>query len=492
MKESIMRQAVTALFCAAGAVGAEDLSRPNIILFFVDDLGWADVGFNGSSFHMTPQLDAFAENALVFTDAYAYPTCSPSRACLITGQNTPRHGIYHVAEYHPMPPVFKKIRDIRTGHFYEGGAPTIGEIMRDAGYVCGYAGKWHMGNRHDTLPQGRGFEMNAGGYSYGGPPSYFSPYMNPMLPDGPEGEYLPERLIQESIQFIRENRERPFFLIHAPYLVHRPIQPKSDYVELFESRVPDEGRSCPDYAAMVYAMDLAFGELIEALKEEGVFENTLIVFMSDNGVNPRDAKSTPLRGGKGSFYEGGIRVPMFAYWHGVTSPGISRVPVTVLDMIPTFLDAAGESSDGLLLDGESLMPLLRGNGSLHRDAIYWHHPCYMIPRVFSDPDLPVYWPPGEARMPPVEERGDWVRPLSVIRSGDYKLIREYETGTVELYNLAKDMGETRNLVHDEPAKASDLKKRLDLWLTEVGAVIPSMPNPHYNPEAVWVIQGVRH
>lgn len=471
----------------AGSVLSATVSlgeKPNIVLFFADDLGWADVGFNGSTYHLTPNLDAFAAKAMVFSDAYAYPTCSPSRACLITGQNTPRHGIYRVEAYKPTPEPYRKILAAETGHFYEGPAPTIGEIMQRAGYVCGYSGKWHMGDRPGTLPQGRGFVMNAGGCGFGAPPSWFSPYKNEQLPDGPEGEYLPERLTQESIRFIRENKDRPFFLIQAPYLVHRPVRPKPEYVGLFRDRQPDEGRSNPEYAAMVYALDVEFGKLVQALKDEGVFENTLIVLFSDNGPNPLCAKGTPLRGWKASVHEGGIRVPMFAYWHGVSLSGVSSVPVTVMDMIPTFLEAAGSGTEGLVLDGESILPLLRGDGKLKRDALYWHHPCYTIPTVFAEGvrENYAYWGDGEFFLPSEEERGDWVRPCSMIRSGDYKLILECETGTMELYNLKDDIGETRNLAFEQLGKAAALKSKLGAWLDEMNAVIPSEPNPSYDPE----------
>lgn len=464
---------------AAIAVAAQ----PNIVLCFVDDLGWSDVGYNGNTYHLTPRIDSLAKQSMVFNDAYAYPTCSPSRACLITGQNTPRHGIYRVDAYKPTPESFKKIKDAATGHFYEGSDLTLGDVMKKAGYVCGYIGKWHLGDRPETLPTGRGFDVNVAGCGLGRPPSYFSPYENPYLSDGPDGEYLPERLACEAAGFIRENKDRPFFMVFAPHLVHRPVQAKPEYVQLFSDRTPMQGHWDSEYAAMVYALDVAVGELTDALKSAGVLDNTLIVFMSDNGPNPVCADATPLRGHKASVYEGGIRVPMFACWPGVIAPGTSDVPVTVMDLLPTFMDAASFEMDGLTLDGETLMPLLTRSGSLKRDALYWHHPCYTIPVVFSKEarNDPVYWKPGELFLPEEKDRGDWVRPCSVIRSGDYKLIYEYETGTVELYNLKEDLGETNNLAIAQPELAGQLTKKLKVWLQEMNAEIPSEPNPDYDP-----------
>ncbi|MFA5690023.1 MAG: sulfatase [Kiritimatiellales bacterium] len=459
--------------------------KPNIVLFLVDDLGWGDLGYNGSTFHLTPNIDAFARESTVFSDAYAYPTCSPSRACLITGQNTPRHGIYRVEAYKPAPEPYKKLRDVKSGHFYEGSAPTIGDVMKRAGYTCGYIGKWHMGDRPETMPPGRGFDVNIAGCGFGNPPSYFSPYKNPELSDGPDGEYLPERLLDETLKFINEHStgDRPFFLIHATYLVHRPVQAKDEYTELFKTRTPDAGRSNPEYAAMVYAMDVEFGRLMQGLKNAGVFENTLIVFISDNGVNPVCAKGTPLRSCKASVYEGGIRVPMIAHWTGRTAPQVCNVPVSILDLLPTFLSAAGGTADGLTLDGENILPLFSG-GTLQRDALYWHHPCYTIPTVFVENvrENYAYWDDDEMFIPPANERGDWVRPCSVIRAGDYKLIHEYETGTDELYNLKTDLGEEKNLAAELPEKVSELREKLTAWLKEMDAVIPCEPNPAYNPE----------
>ena len=251
---------------------------------------------------------------------------------------------------------------------------------------------------------------------------------------------------------------------------------------LLRSRVKSEWDR-PDYAAMVYALDVEFGKLIQALKDEGVYDNTLIILLSDNGPNPLCTTGGPLRGCKASVHEGGIRVPMIAYQQGVTQTGVCPEPVSVLDVLPTFLDAAGSDAAGLTLDGESLLPLFSG-GALRRTALLWHHPCYSIPAVFKPGvrERYPYWNDGETFMPSDEQKGDWVRPCSMIRSGDYKLIREYESGTVELYNLASDLGETRNLSALHPEKKAELLRLLDAWLNESNAVIPKDPNPDYNPD----------
>lgn len=476
---NVAKWTAVGLSLTAGSVPA----KPNVVLFFADDLGWGDVGYNGNTYHLTPNIDSFAKESQIFSEAYAYPTCSPSRACLITGQNAPRHGIYRVPEYKPMPEQFKRIKDLPSGEFYDGPGPTIGDVMKKAGYFCGYIGKWHLGDRPETLPPGRGFDVNIAGYKYGAPPSYFSPYNNPELLDGPPGEYLPERLARESSEFIEQNKHHSFFLIFAPHLVHRPLQPKPEYVELFKDRTPWEGHSNPDYAAMVYALDVEFGTLIHALKTAGVYDNTLIVLLSDNGTNPYCASGAPLRGYKASVYEGGVRVPMIVHWQGITLPGTCDVPVTVMDMLPTFMDAAGFSMPGLTLDGESLLPLIHRTGTLQRDALYWYHPCYDIPTVFAEGVRSnfAYWADGEVFMPPENKRGDWVQPCSVINSDGYKLIWKFDTGELELYNLEKDPGETANLAAAEPEKADALKKKLATWLNKMHAVIPSEPNPDYDP-----------
>ncbi|NWK54545.1 sulfatase [Verrucomicrobiaceae bacterium N1E253] len=443
---------------------AAEKRPPNVVLFFVDDLGWGDLGCNGNTFHLTPNIDAFAKTSRVFSDAYAYPSCSPSRACLVTGQNTPRHGIYNVKYYLGTRDWLKKIKDVKTNHFYKGDAPTIGTLMKRLGYKCGYAGKWHMGDEGKGLPQAHGFtQMNAGGCGWGHPAGgFFSPYKNTQLPDGPKGEYLSDRLTEESIGFIKKYKNEPFFLVYAPYLVHRPVEPKPEYVKLFAERPPSKTHRNQGYAAMVYAMDLAFGKLVESLKEQGVYENTLIVFTSDNGTNPACAKSLPLRGCKASIYEGGIRVPTMVYWKGVTSPGISKTPVSLLDWIPTFLDAGGGRLDGLTLDGESLLPIFDGKGKLKRDALFWHIASYQ-------------GNPSNAK------NDTWTRPCSIIRTDQYKFVQEYENGTFELYDLRKDRSEKKNLAGDLPEVVSRLKKKLDTWLKDMDAVIPNEPNPNYDP-----------
>jgi arylsulfatase A-like enzyme len=391
--------------------------------------------------------------------------CSPARASLVTGRNTPYHKIYNVIQYKRTPEHVKKIKDVTSGHFYTGDAPTIGTLMKQAGYQCGYAGKWHMGDEGDGLPQAHGFtEMNAGGRGWGDPKGgYFSPYENSQLPDGKDDEYLSDRLTAECTSFIERYRNDPFFLIYAPYLVHRPVQPKPDYVGLFKDRMPDENHGDPDYAAMVYALDVAFGKLLQSLKDNGVYENTLIVFTSDNGTNPLVGKSLPWRGSKGTIYEGGIRVPTFVQWPGVVKPGTCATPISVLDWLPTFLDAGQGGVKGLELDGESLVPLLAKTGDLQRDALYWHLASYH----------------GRA-----DERGTdvWTPPCSFIRSGDYKFIQKYDSGMIELYDLKNDPFEQNNLSASNPEVTARLKQKLDAWLKQSNAMVSFDPNPAYDPD----------
>ena len=451
--------AVLALSAAMAGHGADKKKtpkQPNILLFLADDLGWADVGYNGSTYHLTPNIDKMAAESMVFDGAYMNPSCSPSRASIATGLYPPRHGIYHVEAYARTPEKFMKMVPVKSGHFLtDMSIPTMGELMQKAGYHCGYTGKWHLGETPETLPLGRGFSANAAGCGWGHPPGgYFAPYRNKYLKDGPKGEYLPDRLCEESIRFMKESEQtgKPFFLIHAPYLVHRPNQAKKEDINTFKQRTPDEGRSQPTYAAMVYALDRVFGNLVAELKKEGKLENTVIILTSDNGINKLSGKATPLRGGKGEIYEGGVRVPMLVYWKGKTTAGHCAVPVNGIDLLPTVLELARTELPPVV-DGESLVPLFDGKGALKRDAIYWHIPCYN-------------GRPGNAQC--------WQQPVSALRSGDFKLIYNHTDGSYELYNLVKDVGESKNLAASMPEKVAQLKGKLDAWLKETNAPMPRL------------------
>jgi len=423
-------------------------SKPNILFFLVDDLGWADVGYNGATYHLTPNIDAFARKALVFDNAYTMPTCSPSRVSLFTGMSAPRTGIYHVEAFDRTPEEIFKVKPVKSGHFYEKSLTMLGSAMKSAGYATGYVGKWHV----DNDPLGRGFDFNAGGWGSGGPASYFSPYKNPALKDGPKGEYLPERLLKEATGFIKANKNHPFFLCYAPYLVHRPLQAREEDIVRFEKREKEAARYNPTYAAMVEMADRVFRSVLDVLEDEGLADNTVIVFTSDNGINGLIGDATPLRGEKGSCYEGGVRVPAMVYWPGVTRAVHTRALIDVVDWYPTLLQVARAKLPEHTLDGKSLLPILSGAKESVRETVCWHMPCYN-----GKPWSNQVWQP----------------PFSAIRLEKYKLIYFYEDGHTELYDLEKDISEKNNLVKLLPAKVNELHNSLKIWLNKVNAPIPT-------------------
>lgn len=422
-------------------------AKPNIVFFLVDDLGWADVGYNGATYHLTPMIDAFSKKALVFDRAYTMPTCSPSRASLFTGLNAPHTGIYHVREFSYTPAKHFKVQPVKSGHFYEKPITMLGDVMKQAGYATGYVGKWHV----DHDPKNHGFDFNAGGWSKGSPSSYFSPYKNPKLKNSPKGEYLPERLLQEAIGFIRGNKDKPFFLCYAPYLVHRPLQAKKQDIAYFEKRKKEKARHDATYAAMVQATDRVFQSLLDTLDTEGLADNTVIVFTSDNGMNGLVGDSTPLRGEKGSCYEGGVRVPTMVYWPGVTKAKHTSALLDVIDWYPTLTEIAGAQRPEHSLDGISQVPVFTGDEEAVRQTVYWHMPCYN-----GRPDSPQIWQ----------------TPFSAVCENQYKLIYFYEDQSVELYDLGTDLDENNDLSKTHPDIADSLKEKLDLWLKENKAELP--------------------
>jgi arylsulfatase A-like enzyme len=336
---------------------------------------------------------------------------------------------------------------------------TLAKALKDAGYKTCHVGKWHLGTEAEGWPDRFGFDQNVGGTHRGQPPSYFSPYGIESLPNGPKGEYLTDREAFEACRFIKTHRDKPFFLYLAHYGVHTPLQAKKDMVESFEKKIkPGMRHKNATYAAMVASVDQSLGRIRKELEDCGLTERTVIVFTSDNGGLLRSTDNTPLRVGKGSAYEGGVRVPYIAYWPGVTPAGTVCVePVITPDLYPTVLQITGAKGDvkhNATVDGVSLVPLLKDPKSrLKRDALFWHYPHYH---------------PGGAT------------PYGAIRAGDWKLIEFFEDQHVELYNLKDDLGEKKDLAKKEPDRAAALRKRLLAWRVEVGAQMPSA-NPDYKP-----------
>jgi arylsulfatase A-like enzyme len=453
------------LVTASSAIAQEKRAvRPNVIIILADDLGWADLGCYGSEYHKTPNLDRLASQGMRFTDAYAAcPVCSPSRAAILTGKYPARLNLTTFLPGRPDRPDQKLLQPIINQQL-PAGETTLAAVLKKAGYATGHVGKWHLGGK-GSLPEERGFDVNIAGDAAGSPRSYFAPYKNragvliPKLEHAPDGEYLTDRLTAEAMQFIENNRDKPFFLYLPHYAVHIPLKAKKDMIAKYKPGRPGE-QGNPIYAAMIESLDEGVGRILQSLDDLKLADHTIVVFTSDNGgLSVREGPDTPstsnapLREGKGYLYEGGIREPLIVKWPNVTRPGsTSAVPVCGIDLFSTILDACGVKSDDPV-DGVSMVPLLKG-GELKRDALYWHYPHY-------------------------SNQGG--KPGGTIRAGDFKLIEFYEDGQLELYNLKKDMNESNNLAVDKPMKAKELSSKLAAWRKEVGAKMMK-PNPDYVPK----------
>jgi arylsulfatase A-like enzyme len=461
--------------------------KPNIIFILIDDLGWRDIGCYGSEFYETPNLDRLATEGMSFTDAYAAcPVCSPTRGSILTGKYPATLGITNWIDWQGKThPSKGKLIDVPYIKHLPPEEKTLAHALKEGGYNTWHVGKWHLGGE-PHLPEQYGFDLNIGGCHFGHPPDgYFSPYNNPAIEDGPEGEYLTDRLTDEAIQLIEQNNDQPFFLNLWYYTVHTPIEAKPEYIEMFQTKARamgldqknpfEEGdffpvehkkdhritrrliQSDPVYAAMIYSLDENIGRLLDMLERTGQVENTVIIFTSDNGglatAEGSPTSNAPLSEGKGWMYEGGTREPLIVRWPGMVEPGSTcSVPVTSPDFYPTLLDMAElPSMPEQHVDGMSLLPLLRGADRLERDAIYWHYPHY-------------------------GNQGG--TPGSSVRAGDFKLIEFFEDNHVELYNLREDIAEECDLSGNDPAQTEQLRGMLAAWREQVEAKIPQ-PNPNF-------------
>jgi arylsulfatase A-like enzyme len=444
----------------------------NFVFFLIDDLGWTDLGCYGSSFYETPNIDRLASEGMRFTEAYAAcPVCSPTRGSIMAGKYPARLGITQWIGGSQKPTEYADRLELEE--------VTIAEVLKGQDYATGFVGKWHLSPREadiraDFYPDKQGFDINIGGDWSGAPPTYFYPYkkrnrtLETMPPGGEEGEYLTDRLTDESLKFLEANKDRPFLLYFSHYAVHTPIESKQELTDKYKAKAEKlpvhEGphslnvysryktrlvQDNPAYAGMVQSVDESVGRVMKKLEELGVADNTAVIFMSDNGglsTVPREGPTAnlPLRAGKGWLYEGGIREPMLIKWPGVVKAGsVCDEPVTSTDFYPTMLEMAGlELMPEQHIDGVSMVPLLRNKGRLKRKAIYWHYPHY---------------------------HGSGNRPSGAVRAGDYKLIEWYEDNSVELYNLKNDIGEKHDLVKEMPEKAAELQRMLAKWRKEMNA-----------------------
>ena len=431
------------------------LSKPNVLFILIDDMGWMDLGCQGNKNLRTPNIDNLAKGGMRFTDAYApAPVCSPTRAAIITGQSPARLQITnHLPHQDRFTPKDSKLLPAKMLNHLSLESETLAErLKKDAHYATAFIGKWHLYTGRDKKynPLNQGFDINIGGCSYGGPPTFFDPYRIDFLPDRKEGEYLPNRLADEAIAFISEqnSKDKPFFVALWNYTVHWPMEAPDKLVEKYKN-LPVKGYRDYRYAAMIEAMDIAIGKVLKSLDDLNIAQETLVIFTSDNGPFGGVGDASPLRADKGHLYEGGIRVPLIVRWPGKVEAGaVEETPVILTDLHPTILSATGlDLNSTIPNDGHNLLPLLKGKEKLKNRAVYWHYPNFAFHR--------------DNRLG------------SAIREGDHKLIHFYDTDSVELYNLKNDISEKNDLSGKMPQLASRLKNKLKVWLQDSGAVMPT-------------------
>lgn len=490
------------LFLCCGLLGWGPLSgqqnaKPNILIIYADDLGWKDLSCYGSTFYETPNLDRLAKEGIQFMHGYASaPVCSPSRASLMTGKY----------------PVKTDVTDWLRGRQADGKArpyekmlakpipdqlaleeKTFAELALENGYRTFFAGKWHLGEQEQFWPEHQGFQSNIGGTSKGSPTgfkndstgAFFTPYLNPRLPDGPPGEYLTDRLTNECLNFLQQQKDEPFVLVYSLYAVHNPLQAPQALVEKYQRKQqqlnlqPDQifqkneawmqfeagwkqrsVQSHPVYAAMLENMDYNIGRILDQLAASGLAENTLVLFTSDNGglstAEGSPTTNAPLRAGKGWLYEGGIRVPVIMRWPARIKAGqISDLPVNTVDFYPTFAKAMN-ASNAKGIDGENLLSLLEKPQQAKKRTLYWHYPHY-------------------------SNQGG--KPGSAIVQYPHKLIYNHEDRSIELYDLVRDVSETTNLAQTNQPLARKLNAKLQRWLSGVKAKFPDQ-NPGYVEKAL--------
>jgi arylsulfatase A-like enzyme len=473
--------------------GRAQPAKPNVIFILLDDFGYTDLACYGSKYYETPNIDRLAREGLRFTNAYAAcPVSSPTRASIMTGRYPVNTGI---TDWIPgrqatnsgspddklMALPFKLQLDLEE--------TTIAEVLKKNGYTTMISGKWHLGENQKFWPENQGFDINKGGYGAGSPNKskttngYFSPYGNPTLEDGPTGEYLTDRQTDEALKFIEDNRQKSFFVYLSYYAVHNPMQGKEELIKRFTHRADSMGlsktepftrekdwirksmsnnykerviQSNPVYAAMIWSVDENIGKLIRTLQDLKLDKNTIIIFTSDNGgLSTSEGSPTcnaPLKAGKGWLYEGGIRVPLIIKYPGITRSGSeNNTPVSSIDFFPTIIEMTGSKSENISPDGVSIFSLLN-NGSIKDRPLFWHYPHYS---------------------------NQGTMPGSAVRSGNFKLIDNFESGRQELYDLDKDISEQNDLSATNTAKTTELFNLLKEWRKKTIAKM-MLQNPKWN------------
>jgi arylsulfatase A-like enzyme len=444
-----------AMAVSAGRPEREIKSRPNFVFILADDLGWPEIGCYISGFYETPNIDRLAKEGMRFTDTYAAcPVCSPTRASIMTGKYPARLHITDFIAGSDYP--YAKLKQPDWQKFLPLEEVTIAEVLKSASYVTASFGKWHL-SVAKTPPESQTYDPDRQGFDE------TTITEKPAAKQDPEKDPHNVELITEKALDFLERNNKPFFLYLGHNTIHAPIMGKKKLIEKYKNKSgSDLPQNNPIIAAMLEELDNSVGRILKKLDELKIADKTIVIFFSDNGGLERNAKQTPLRSGKANLYEGGIRVPLIIRWPGVVKSGSTcSEPVISVDFLPTFLDIVGlERKTPKLIDGVSILSLLKGADKLKRKAIYWHYPHY---------------------------HSAGIGPCGAVRSGDYKLIEWFDESICgpgnefELYNLRKDKGEQKNLVKEMPEKVEQLKGMLAGWRKKVGAQM-LMPNPNYNPQ----------
>lgn len=463
---SVVKRAISALLVMGVmpllAAGAEPVRSPNIVFIMADDLGWTDLGCFGSHYYETPHIDRLATQGVCFTNHHHCQNCTPTRAALMSGQHGARTGVYTVGGIDRFDWTMRPLRPVENVTALPLDLDTVADQLQKAGYATGMFGKWHIGEKGPHHPARRGFDEAI--VTMG---KHFNFTTNPDVAV-PKGVYLADFLTDKAVDYIARHKEHPFFLYLPHFGVHSPYQAKPKLIERFADKPGVGGHANPTYAAMIASVDDSVGRVMQALDAAGIADNTVLVFTSDNGGVGGYVReglkqagditdNAPLRSGKGSLYEGGIRVPFIVRWPGIAPAATScDVPTMHVDVFPTFAELAAAPAPRQVLDGESLVPLVRDpGGMLQRDAIFQHFPGYL----------------GSGK-------NVWrTTPVSIVQSGDWKLMEFLEDGRLELYNLREDLGEATNLASSRAEKAAEMRARLAAWRDDVRAPMPQRRGP---------------
>lgn len=467
MKRHIKNLIALGLFASVANAAS---AKPNILFIFLDDFGWKDTSYMGSDFYESPNIDSLAADGMIFTNAYsASANCAPARASLLSGQYTPRHKIYNVGTGPRGNPKYRRLNHVPGVDVLDTSIKTWAHQIQATGYKTASMGKWHLSG--DPIPYG--FDVNIGGTHSGSPPKgYYPPHPNiPSLQGLPEDSYLTDYLSDQADAFIRENKDQPWLLYLTHFAVHTPLDAKKELVAKYESKKKGDLHDHVAMATMIQSVDDGVGKIQATLEELEIADNTIVLFFSDNGGYGPATDMDPLKGYKGTYYEGGIRVPFFVKWPGVAKAGTrNHTPIIGVDIYPTLCEMTGvDLPKGQAVDGVSLVSLFIGeNAGLDNRPLYWHFPAYLQSYAVTDEQRDILFRS---------------RPCSIIRMGDWKLHQYFESGDLELYNLKNDIGETQNLAKSNAEKAKELLTQLEAWRATIGATVPTTPNPEFDATA---------